>query len=709
MSAVTELFATGPGLPIPEWVQHASPGPGSPMTSKVECLAGPLRRAVSTLGEQLEIDTATFSDLYAPRISGLGYSIALEEVPHRAAWSLVAQWLVAYGTGALPAAATLREAEEWFLGDQDLPRIAPNDVTLMEQFQDVDRLVVLALLPYLLDPLAPATRRHVLKNGELALDRVVRKASGIYYTPADLADYMAVRTLRPGVRSCIDPACGTGVFLRAAARQLGRQGVLYGCDLDPLAAEMCAFVLLAVATVPESAAMAPWHRWHGQRLRLATLDSMLLRPGTELDEVQARARARELARAEEDLGRGEVVPPAAGGLASRYIGTLFPELLAGADALLCNPPYAPLSAHARRHEFGELYASFGRTPPSASTNFYVPFVELTWRLTNDGGRAAVVVPLSLAFGSGPHFRALRVAMMTRSARWRFSFFDRAPDALFGDDVKTRNAVVEYAAEQPAGVETTGLLRWTSRTRKSFFASIRHTDITGTSIEGGIPKVGSHAEADLYQRLRSLPGCLGIAATAIRTLPSKGAVKLPQERALHVAGTAYNWLSCARDLSPWAHGDDLSESPLTSFVFEGNDFADAAYAVCASRLTFWLWRVEGDAFHVSKRFLANLPFDLHRLSAEGLAALAGAGRELWQQVSAAPVISVNKGRRSIGFGSPWTETQLDAVDETLAHLLGLRPGENGFDLRAWYEELLIVDDSEAKRFTLVPRQGGSPGA
>ena len=107
-----------------------------------------------------------------------------------------------------------------------------------------------ALLPYLLDPLAPGTRRCVLKGSDSLGDRHARKAAGVYYTPGDLARYMAEAVDASRDRPRLDPACGSGVFLRAAhaAAENGQAPlILFGCDIDPLAAEQCAFVLLALA------------------------------------------------------------------------------------------------------------------------------------------------------------------------------------------------------------------------------------------------------------------------------------------------------------------------------------------------------------------------------------------------------------------------------------------------------------------------------
>ena len=240
-------------------------------------------------------------------------------------------------------------------------------------------------------------------------------------------------------------------------------------------------------------------------------------------------------------------------------------------------------------------------------------------------------------------------MSDQPGGWRCAFFDRTPDALFGDDVKTRNAILFYDAAGPHGLATTPVLRWTSRTRSRFFETIRFTAVGQIGGEAPIPKLGSDGEARLYAAARSSAGRFGDCIVAL--VAARGTDDCPRpSNAVYVAPTAYNWLSCSRSLDAWCGQDDISSSALTRIEFSDAETADAAYAVLCSRLVYWLWRVEGDAFHVTRGFLRDLPLPVGSLGRATRAALAELGAALWESVAARPVVSVNKGRRTIGFSA-----------------------------------------------------------
>ncbi len=76
---------------------------------------------------------------------------------------------------------------------------------------------------------ALATAYEARLRGELADQR---RSSGAFYTPPDLVAWVLDHALPDGASRVLDPACGTGHFLVAAARRLGDVRAVHGSDLD---------------------------------------------------------------------------------------------------------------------------------------------------------------------------------------------------------------------------------------------------------------------------------------------------------------------------------------------------------------------------------------------------------------------------------------------------------------------------------------------
>jgi hypothetical protein len=529
-----------------------------------------------------------------------------------------------------------------------------------------------------------------MRDKEQSSHREIRKRQGIYYTPADVANFMVSSALTRDNRTVFDPACGSGVFLRASALTAGDEDLaVYGCDISPWAVEAAAYVVLSARLRRESD-LPPLLQWHLCRMNLATADSLALDPSTSLARAQQNERDIEVRLAQKELLSGSLPPPSASGDALTGLGALFPPLLPGADVLVTNPPYAPLGRRADVESLTSRFNSLVSDRIGRKTNMYPLFVEQAWRLTRAKGRACLVVPLSLAFSSDPSLRALRKAMQSVSGGWSLCFFDRAPDALFGDDVKTRNAIIGYDGSS-SGIRTSQLLKWTSRTRPALFQAIRDT-VLHTDITDRIPKLGSTEEARLYEGLRSTNWKLGESILSLGSTNRDGGTSLVGD-SVYVGRTAYNWLSCMRNLGAYERENGLDQPALTRIVVSRREEADALYATLASRLVYWLWRVEGDGFHVPSSFLTQLPVSLARMNERSLTRLAVLGERLWSKASRAPILSVNKGRRTVSFPTYHLRSELDDIDACLFDSLGIQPS---ISLGDWYENLLIVDPQEQRR-------------
>ena len=74
----------------------------------------------------------------------------------------------------------------------------------------------------------------------------------------------------------------------------------------------------------------------------------------------------------------------------------------------------------------------------------------------------------------------------------------------------------------------------------------------------------------------------------------------------VGSTAYNWLVLYRE----SNADGRVNS--RRLVAECREQADWAYAVLGSGLVYWLWRVEGDGFHVPADMVGEPPLPVGRM-------------------------------------------------------------------------------------------------
>lgn len=84
-------------------------------------------------------------------------------------------------------------------------------------------------------------------------DRDGRRSRGAFYTPPALVEWVLDRALGPGVRTVLDPACGTGHFLVAAARRLRDVRAVHGSDTDAEAVRIARLRLQAEdPAVPEA-------------------------------------------------------------------------------------------------------------------------------------------------------------------------------------------------------------------------------------------------------------------------------------------------------------------------------------------------------------------------------------------------------------------------------------------------------------------------
>ena len=694
--------------------RHGSPSPGLSLATATDLRGRPVREAVAVLakgyrGQQLSV---AFSQTFPPPLRHESAGVRADLLPIRTAWNLVSVWLTAQISNECSNRLGLREAEAWFRGDVQIP--APllsehvSSESLWEAEQFLGTILLDAefqeLLPYILEEHGSGSRASVMKDPTTAAARAAKRENGVFYSPSDVADYMVkhTREIYSGdflTARSLDPACGTGVFLLALLRTAARhQGCgasfcrfdyvtscLYGLDVSGHALDAAAFLLLNEC-LPEVLArgLSPRAAWHSIRLNLVEADALCvdtLRHGDMRSSVDLFANP---------LPR---------------LADLFPQAPDGFDIVVGNPPYTVLGERPDFRPLATRFASLKGAQVGRRAKLFPLFVEMMWQFTKPGcNAAALVTPLSVAFHRGLQYESCRHAMGLNGGRWQFAFFDREPHALFGEEVKTRNAILfrfENAETpmrgQAANIETGPLRKWTSRTRASLFQWINFTVLGSVKIDTGIPKLGGASQAEAFMTLRRRLDRLPSLTLRIGTCKPAEALTGDNAPKVFVGGTAYNFLNVYRPTSllPGEHNVPLSGSSIHSLEFINQAEASAAFAILSSRFVFWLWHVLGDGFHVASWLFKTIPFGRDSFTREEFNSLCHLGDTLWFKLQNHRFISLNGGKQTIGFRSLACHEERDGIDSILSKAAGL-DDRFATELRRFVQQNAIVDSTDERR-------------
>jgi len=261
-----------------------------------------------------------------------------------------------------------------------------------------------------------------------------RRASGAFYTPADVVDFLLDRTLDPlldaassaedpeaallALRVC-DPACGAGVFLLAAARRIAVRlaeargdgdaaratadvvrACMFGADSDPVTAAVCRAALVLDAGDDACAADA-------LERHIVCADALL-----------------------HEWASGEDAP-------------------CGFDAVVGNPPFLNRLETATAPDRSRAAALLDRygAPAARYADAATLFLLLAARITRSGGRFALVQPMSLL--AAQDARATRAAVLADASLTALWF---SASRVFDANVEVVVAAFERGREPTARVE-----------------------------------------------------------------------------------------------------------------------------------------------------------------------------------------------------------------------------------------------------------------
>lgn len=622
------------------------PAPGRTIQAAVLPWSQPLRDAyIALLGSATQSTVKTELERWhveAFRAPEGGTSVPL------AAASIVE--LVVTARSFLGTHLPIAECERWFFGRlagiKPLSEVVPGVDDLLSPLNGLIASESLVdVLPYAFEAFAtgPTGASRAADLGHRN-DRRAKRQLGAFYTPADVAEYVVDETVSwwlnrfqsaARLPTVLDPACGTGVLMLAALNRLlaeappkswSRSAELCashvsGYDIDAQAVQAAAFVLVRRCLEAGEADVTPADAWAKVRNSLRITDSV--------------AMLRESEQVNASLFDGSASP-----LRARTS----PKF----DVVVANPPYST------KYDL-------------AGEPAYVPFVRMIWEFANSESASAMILPLAVTYNRGRALSNVRAEMARQQALWKIASFDRTPDSLFGDDVKTRNCIA--LMRRGAGVlnqlHTTKLIRWHSKSRGSLFGRLSFARQQWRDAPQVIPKLGNDAEVVAYGFLRAA-GVRRMSAVASGESSSN-----LDSSCVAYAPTAYNWLSVHREISvDFLKGTEGRANHLCCVRFQTPEIADAAFALSVSNTSYWLWRVEGDGFHLPKGFLFDLPFGDLLASRHCVEQLAPRGKAIWRAMKAHPVVSLNKGVKSISYSPACAVDTVAEVDFLVQGFFGL---------------------------------------
>ena len=288
----------------------------------------------------------------------------------------------------------------------------------------------------------------------------------------------------------------------------------------------------------------------------------------------------------------------------------FPAVMAagGFDAIVGNPPYVEY------HRVKSAYTVQGYATASCG-NLYAYVVERALALLAPGGRAGLVVPISLV--GTERMAALRECVAAASSHVWTSHYDVYPTRLFAR-AKQRLSVLLLRARAGSGegvaAYSTRYNRWYPAFRPYLMTTLQYWP---SEPLGRAPwlKLGSELEWRVWRKL-------------VRQQPLGAALDEGGAHTLLVHRIPYNFVK-AITFIPYFHsardGAKKSED-YKPYGFRSCQDRDVALAAVSSSLFFWYWYARYEGYHCGRHEIAGFSVGLDTMSeahrAE-LGALAGA--------------------------------------------------------------------------------------
>ncbi len=369
-----------------------------------------------------------------------------------------------------------------------------------------------------------------------------RKNNGQFFTPDDVAIFMASRSSSFGQGVWLDPCAGVGnLTWHLVARQDNPEDFLVNkmlvADTDGLAL-LIARVLLTLGFQRDTPEL-----FHRIKNRFIEFDFLSVA----------------------DDGKKNLL------FNDRSL-----EVIPDHDFVIMNPPYLAGSKDARfeTSQSGDLYAYFMENAAKTSTGF----ISVTPQSFTNAGK----------------FRPLRALLLRRFSSLTVYAFDNVPANIFrgikfgstnSNKANSTRAAITVASNLSPSNKITGLMRWRSMERERLFKEI---DNHLSEVEFGpdfFPKV--HAgQRDLYFAVKDLP----------RLRDTVAIVKT--DFSIYVPSSPRYFIPALKTPAQRASQREIH--------FESKEQMDRAYLLINSSLMYWWWRVRDGGMTLALRTLLSLP-------------------------------------------------------------------------------------------------------
>lgn len=260
----------------------------------------------------------------------------------------------------------------------------------------------------------------------------------------------------------------------------------------------------------------------------------------------------------------------------------------GFDVIIANPPRSAAKG-------ADLTTTYGRFKTRDCRNLSGFCLERSLALLGRAGRLAITMPLSLTYSSD--YATVRRLLLDQGGYLRVSNFDCSPASLFKGDGQSavgphqsqHRVSIVHLHRSPVGesrLEASALTRWRPEDRARLIPELEHTDIRAISSAACFPKVGSETMMSFLTRWQAS----GVPLGSLLRQRGKHSVTVPRTAGYYVA---------AYELS-------LRRTQQMVLQFSRIEDAELAFVLLNSNVFYWLWRVYGDAAHVTRANIEICP-------------------------------------------------------------------------------------------------------